>query len=128
MWSRNPSTKVTLPAGKYYIGDPCYAFGKTDLYKKVWGDQFGYENGYYTNGTSHIVVHRTAYGDGVYRGSNEMIFYVDSGTICIASIDLVVEDVVGVFTFKIPVEVYMKNGLFIFNDLEIDTGDNELED
>jgi hypothetical protein len=126
MWTRQQLTKVTLPAGKYYIGDPCYAFS-SDLYKKIWGEQFNYSNGYYTNGTSHFVVHGTAYGDGVFKASNQTVFFVDSGSICIASADIVTENE-AVYEFKVPVQVFMKNGLFQFNDLEIDTGDNELED
>jgi hypothetical protein len=29
---------IVVPAGIYYIGDPCYAIGDSPIYEKVWAD------------------------------------------------------------------------------------------
>lgn len=82
----------TYPAGKYYIGDICYALSE-DVYDKQWGDKFNYACGTHemtSQGVSDVVsVNYTTYGDGVYTDTfNNIDFEVDSGTIGIVPIAL----------------------------------------
>lgn len=78
------ATEHTFPAGKYYIGDPCYVLGD-EIYDTVVGD--GGE-GFFTNGTHTIGFFSTAYGDGCYRGTNGETYGVDAGIIGIVPAEL----------------------------------------
>jgi hypothetical protein len=66
-----------LPAGTYYIGDPCYVIRDWDEFLNVCGtDKFFTFRGY------KIFMSYTAYGDGVYVDVEEGGEYpVDSGSI-----------------------------------------------
>lgn len=74
----------TYPAGKYYIGDLCYALDN-DVMTQYWG-KHDYENGTFditsNDVTTIFSVSATAYGDGFYTDSvNGLQFGVDSGCI-----------------------------------------------
>ena len=88
------------PAGKYYIGDICYALDDM-VYKDQWGKKLGYENGTHTikhNDDQGIIsVNRTAYGDGAYT-DGEREFLVDFGTI-------------GIIPFKLCDQKKIKDGI-----------------
>jgi hypothetical protein len=79
------TTDVSLPAGRYYLSDLCYAL-PDPIYDEVWGKQFNYNSGVYrrSDGAMFIVDH-TAYGDGAYRGSDDKTYGVDAGVIAIVS-------------------------------------------
>ena len=118
----------TLPAGRYYIGDLCYAM-KDDVYNGVFGGN-GYASGFYKTKDGIFLLNRTAYGDGSYKGSNDFDYGVDAGIIGIASMSVCnpEKDVYGgtLHTFTEPVVCTFKNGgVFEFNSgdwfLEIDT-------
>ena len=36
--------KCTLPPGRYYIGDICYAL-KNEIYDNIWGDKYDFSDG-----------------------------------------------------------------------------------
>ena len=78
------------PAGKYYIGDICYALSDA-VYQDQWGKRLSYETGTHTfkhnNEQGIISVNSTAYGDGAYT-DGEREFLVDSGTIGIIPFNL----------------------------------------
>lgn len=83
---------ATYPAGKYYIGDVCYALDD-DTYRNQWGKTYNYATGTYVfsvNGKQDaLTLAHTKYGDGVYVddiSKNE--YYVDSGTIGIVPFEL----------------------------------------
>jgi hypothetical protein len=131
------NTIVTLPAGRYYIGDVCYAL-KDILYDTVFGSN-GYANGHYALNDGVFVVNSTAYGDGSYEGTNGYEYGVDAGIIGIASMGVCVPEnkVYGgtLHTFTEPVKCSFKNGMFEFSSgnwhLEIDTaheGDDDRSD
>ena len=67
--------------GRYFIGDICYAL-PDDVYDKVWGDRYNYENGSYNT----FAVHGTAYGDGNYWGTDGVSYSVDAGVLGITDI------------------------------------------
>ena len=68
---------ITLPPGRYFIGDPGYCFG-TD-----WNDVNGICDTILADGRVfkdyQFFAAHTAHGDGGYRGSNGFEFGVDTG-------------------------------------------------
>jgi hypothetical protein len=125
------STLITLPAGRYYIGDICYAM-KESVYNEVFGDKL-YANGHYTTEDGVFVVSGTAYGDGSYKGTNGFEYGVDAGIIGIASMGVcnAEAELYGgtLHTFTEPVKCNFKYGIFNFTsgdwNLEIDTAFEE---
>ena len=82
---------AVYPAGKYYIGEICYAL-PNKVYEQ-WGKTYNYDEGTYVfshKGSQHtLTVARTKYGDGFYMDEISKIdFAVDSGTIGIVPFDL----------------------------------------
>ncbi len=120
-WNFKEVYRFEAPPGTYYIGDLCY-FLHDKLYDAVYGGH-GYESGLYTqkNGDpDFFMVDNTAYGDGCYNGSDGFEYGVDAGIIGIASRNLGPKDDSEVYggqlhTFKDPVEIKFKNGVFRFN-------------
>lgn len=116
-WSHSRISKFTLPAGKYYIGDLCYALSDT-LYDTVFGPR--YESGMYTSLTnpSHVFMMGNT-DDGLYRGTDGKEYPVDAGIIGIASeatLDPKKAPYSGgsLYTFTSPVSVKLKDDKFIF--------------
>lgn len=125
--SRHNILHHILPAGRYYIGDLCYAM-KDTIYHDVFGDT-AYSDGYYIINDGCFLVAGTAYGDGAYKGSNNFEYGVDAGILGIASMGVCnpESDVSGgtLHTFTRPVECTFKDGCFAFHSgrfhLTIDT-------
>lgn len=135
---------ATYPAGKYYIGDVCYALSDR-VYQRQWGDAYRFTEGThvltYKGRQNTFTVNFTTYGDGLYMDSSKrMNFHVDSGTIGIVPMNLcslrnIKDNKIfgGCFIeSNSPVEFKSKNGIFIvsYNDNQeriiIDTnGDND---
>jgi hypothetical protein len=72
-----------LPAGKYYIGDPCYVFENQNNWQKICdmirnlhrdGDYFTYRN-------QKMFISSTSWGDGCYRDNEGHKYPVDAGLI-----------------------------------------------
>ncbi len=135
-WNFSSTSKYTAPAGSYYIGDLCYALGE-DVYDKVFGDVGGYDAGLYTNKNNRFaffLVANTAWGDGLYRGSDYKEFAVDAGIIGITPLSMATKGTEGghVYTFKEPVVCHFGNGIFRFTSgytrLVIDTEGNDEKD
>ena len=117
-YTYSKSTSEILPAGRYYIGDLCYAM-KNSIYDDVFGDT-PYSPGYYTTQDGCFLVDRTAYGDGAYTGTNGFEYGVDAGIIGIASMGVCNPDLpprLGgtLHTFTEPVNCKFKNGYFEFS-------------
>lgn len=79
--------KTTLPAGKYFIGDPCYAVFDhewdeyLDPYFK-YCDKHGYRTGCgLTHNGRQCFTSSTAFGDGVYDDQEGNSYPVDAGMI-----------------------------------------------
>jgi len=73
--------------GKYYFGDVCYVMDD-DVYHKEWGKEddpnwheVGYQDGVHETSKGTFVVAGTAYGDGVYRGTDGRDYGVDAGVL-----------------------------------------------
>ena len=77
---------VIVPAGKYILGDPCYAIPDehwTDfLHTRVTNSGVGDVAG------RCVLSFGTAYGDGTYEGSDGFEYGVDSGMIGLVPADL----------------------------------------
>lgn len=133
-------TSVTVPAGRYVVGDPCYAIaddawdawleaadyqqlnqGKTILEAKVDG---------------HLCVGvTTKYGDGEYCDQYGRSYPVDAGLIGLVPCQVATADVVEdknsvVLEFSEPVECWYddETGVIHLGDIEIDTDDAYLDD
>lgn len=76
----------TLPAGKYFVGDPCYVFGPGVDENARWGalldaaNYFDDEVVVSFNGSKLFAAH-TRYGDGEYLDQDGSKYPVDSGLI-----------------------------------------------
>ena len=80
-----PRIVKNIPAGTYYIGDPCYVFGRDSWNKLIeLTDCFEIPNVEYKD--KPVIAFETNSGDGKYNG-----FCVDSGLIGIVDISLIEE-------------------------------------
>jgi hypothetical protein len=131
----NNYMKIKVPAGVYYIGDPCYVFNDHTKWSKLIGD-----GNYYIDrmlsfiDNSPVYAHGTFYGDSVYSSNIDIFFPVDSGLI-----GLVPEKLVGDFQSELGImkefnkDFIFKydNGIFYIDDIIINTIDlyeDEYED
>lgn len=129
-----------LPAGHYWIGDPCYLFPHEGPMGEKWGElldnnvETTEEGSPWTldSGKIRIWTEGTAYGDGLYRDDFGNLFGVDSGLLGIATqetVDYLDNDKeyvkrCGLFIeFKEPFLVEIDSGRFKFGHIFIDTGD-----
>ena len=123
------SKSIVLPAGKYYIGDPCYVFTHDSwspgICDAILDDREEHK------GVKFFADH-TAYGDGTYRGSNGFEYGVDAGLIGAIPFELIT-DLSGL-EYGTVIEVNgelvceSNEGSFQIGDLVIDTADTGEED
>lgn len=136
--------KATLPAGKYYIGDPCYAVPNDGPKSVLWGDICDemFDGGGMNSGPNQSVSNipgvifwadSTAYGDGVYFADGYE-FSVDSGLLGIMPwstveffnrADFSATDSGAVIEFDEPFEIEFHGGRFEINHMVIETGYDE---
>jgi hypothetical protein len=115
----NEARRITLPAGRYLIGDLCY---QDDVWDEILGDG-ELESGTTRDGRTYAYM-STAYGDGEYDDDVGYNYYVDSGTIGIVSYpgDVKLSSPLGrTHDFPEPFEVYSDGGLLHFGHVVIDT-------
>jgi len=120
----------SFKAGKYYIGDLCYIIDS-----KKWSficTNFRKE-GPIDKEVADIAMASTTYGDGLYndnkRGTNKGIYYVDSGTIGVISMDNPLFDKKKLEKVKYGKVVDFENdfkfectdGKFVIGDIKINT-------
>ncbi len=126
---------VTLPAGKYYIGDPCYAFDES------WGnildetDFFNKEGA--TIGMFPVFAASTAHGDGAYYDQDRCEYPVDAGMIGAMPLEcllldnkLTEEKIVNekfgrIIEFEGPFSCYSEKGTIVIGHIEIETDPQE---
>ena len=100
---------MQFPAGKYWIGDPCYVAG--------------------ANGFSWV--HSTFIGDGIYTDNRGRDYLVDSGALGIFPASAVSEDDLegGNFvTQRKPFTPIYEDGKFTFGTVSIETDIYDLSD
>ena len=122
-----PRIVKNIPAGTYYVGDPCYVFGRDSRLKiSEINKCFDIPNIEYKD--KPVIAFRTKFGDGTYNG-----FSVDSGLIGIVDISLIEEDSTffnesfdrqkHIVTFDKPFDFEWNNGDFhIGQQIHIYTG------
>jgi hypothetical protein len=78
--------RFTLPAGTYFIGDPCY------LIKKQWGEvcdkMDNQRAALITINNQKLFIAETRFGDGEYIDDFGENYSVDSGTIAVTPLEL----------------------------------------
>lgn len=81
---------LKLPAGKYYIGDPCYVFADATWDRLLIEHEDDLNTGEIVTFENHqLWAHRTAHGDGTYKDQNENEFGVDGGQLGAVPIELI---------------------------------------
>ena len=129
---------MKLPKGKYYIGDPSYVF------RKSW-DEVLKKTDYFSDSETvvfgkRIVGGSTAYGDGSYKDNYGRSYAVDSGTIAILPVSLLLKDKemrpkeieadndMHIVKMEKDFDAIAEDGIFTFGDIVINTRDTEEED
>lgn len=116
--------EVIMPAGTYYIGDPCYYVPRS-----LWSTLL--ENcSYFEDAVGEINGHKvlglfTEFGDGRYKGSDGRLYDVDSGTIGLTPAALVEKKnrvKKYLITFSKDVVCTRKGGLITIGNIKIQTG------
>lgn len=132
------TAEITSKKG-FYIGDICYVLGDR-LYREVWGDKYGFNDGTFTDPDTglQVAVAGTAYGDGTYTGSDGTEYQVDAGNIGLVPLELVedktgleegkVIEAPGTATFQAEDGVFMihlPDGQMVGINTEYEEGDDE---
>ena len=122
----NVTYEVTVPAGKYWLGDPCYA-----VPSELWMDLlnsckvFELPIGKVTkDGQEYeVLAFGTAYGDGCYSDQHGNSFPVDAGLIGLTPVELAEGEPFGSTLVYFPTETICSSygGVLTFGDYEIDT-------
>ena len=132
--------EVEVPAGRYILGDPCYAVPE-DKWMELLESCNYFENpigtfSQYTRGDTHnyyIVAFSTRWGDGSYRGTDGNVYPVDAGLIGLvpweASTDVIRDDLCTVVTFDKPTKCGTDgDGKLRFGHITIDTDPTDSEE
>lgn len=124
---------MTMPAGKYYIGDLCYVMhDEWDEFCNITIKDNEVLDGEFTLADGRrFATYGTAYGDGAYPASNGSTLGVDAGLIgCIRVEDIRASDsnniALGtVVEFTAPFETSESNGVIRFGHVTVDTAASE---
>lgn len=120
---------IKIPAGTYFLGDPCYAVEDADWTPLLHSCDFfdGSAKGTLPSG-EHVVAFSTAYGDGEYHSQFGDAFPVDAGLIGLVpwtgsetQVEAV-KDLLGIkVTFETDTNAFSDDGVLVFGHIEIDT-------
>jgi len=128
---------MTMPAGKYYIGDLCYVMHPEwdevcDLFFPANHPPRGVEGEFTLKDGRRFASFATAYGDGGYRSNIGTSHSVDAGIIgCIRVEDIRddeasdMETLGAIVEFKAPFEVSSDGSSLVFGHVVIETGYDE---
>ena len=127
---------MTMPAGKYYIGDLCYVMHDAwDEFCQLTIDGYACKDGEFVLGDGRrFATFGTAYGDGVYRSNIGTSHSVDAGLIgCILVTDIRdltydydrILSLGAIVDFETPFEVSEDQGLICFGHVQIETANEE---
>jgi hypothetical protein len=125
---------MTMPAGRYYIGDLCYVMHpEWDEFCEltIKGHQC-LDGEFVLKDGRRFATFGTAYGDGTYRSNIGTEHSVDAGLIgCIRVEDIRdtqydnIEDLGAIVEFDAPFEVSEDQGLIVFGHVQIETANEE---
>lgn len=134
---------MTMPAGRYYIGDLCYIMhDEWDECCNLFfppGDNVGrgHEGEFVLRDGRRFASFNTAWGDGTYRSSINTLHSVDSGSIgCIRVEDIRddtysaerIAELGAIVDFAEPFQVSEDQGLLKFGHVLIETAPEEEEE
>jgi hypothetical protein len=127
---------VTVPAGRYWVGDPCYS-----VPNDLWMDWL--EAADYTfPGREHVLAARingqiavgvaTKYGDGSYMDEQGREYGVDAGLLGVVPVEVAennyANDTAGrIIEFDREFECYYDDGTVNLGPVRIHTGDDEAD-
>lgn len=132
-----------FPAGKYYIGDPCYAVkdgkwielvettGCFGLHNKFEIPYDNWNDGLFLYNGKKCFAEGTAYWVGSYQDNKGRIYGVDAGLIGIMPLECCdgnLMDGGNIVEFEKPFYVSANNGVFEFGNVIINTRDDEDND
>jgi hypothetical protein len=129
--------KHILKAGKYYVGDPCYAvawenWGKLLDTTGCMGidlneDATNWNDGLFEYKGAQCFCGGTKYGDGLYHDSEGREYGVDAGLIGIIPLSVCDGNSMhggNIISFEYDFEVWAENGVFNFDEILINTCDD----
>jgi len=93
--------KVTIQAGKYYLGDPCYSLNES--WKDILKQSNNFKESLIDVPEGQILAFKTAYGDGQYPSNAGRRFCVDSGLIGLVPMALAEKEKQTIFN-SMPIE------------------------
>lgn len=135
MSRRDSEVVITLPAGRYYIGDPCYVIpdSKWDDFCTVMFQTSDYHVVEFEG--KPLLAGSTAYGDGCYNDQYGNQYGVDAGTLSVVPESLwnptmsndQVAQMGTIVVFEEPFRASCCNGFFQFGHIVINT-DDDVED
>jgi len=120
---------VTVPPGKYWLGDPCYSVPE-NLWMPLLNscEIFELPIGRVTkDGQEYqVLAFGTAYGDGCYTDQSGHSFPVDAGLIGLTPVGLADGHPFGstLVEFKVETECSCRNGVLRFGTFTINTKDD----
>jgi hypothetical protein len=130
--------KYEFKKGTYFIGDSCYAISG-DIWDKfcdkLWKEQDKDNNVFEFMGHK-VFAGNTKYGDGCFNDEDfKHYFSVDAGLIGLTPIELVtkynmkeINELGLIKTFEKDFIVQYEDGYFVFDDITIDTGDEDYKE
>jgi hypothetical protein len=124
--------KITIPAGTYILGDPCYVIRDEDWMPLLEDcDYFRWPVG--KIGGHQVIALGTKYGDGCYHDQSGNPYGVDAGLIGLVPMAYGGKKSHGnrEVTFTEPAECWDEDGVLHFGDIVIDTAnftEDEAED
>jgi len=117
-----------LPAGKYYIGDPCYVIDNA-MWDQFCGGLWDTNDPIFDFDGYDVGVLQTAYGDGCYEASDGSMLGVDAGIIGAIPAVLMVQgsyDEGTEVVFDKPFSVHADaDGTLHFGNFTVKTGDED---
>lgn len=124
---------VRFPAGRYFIGDPCYMF-KYPTWDELSAKSEWFDNPLVEHNGLYMWATGTAYGDGGYFDQFENEYSVDAGLIGVIPLELFDREDVGdreewliscgrIHTFTEDFTVECNDGVFKIGIFEIDTAE-----
>ena len=128
--------EVVVPAGRYILGDPCYAVPDSEWMELLESCNY-FENpiGYIKDGVQQfpVLAFSTRWGDGCYRGTDGNSYPVDAGLIGLVPWavckDVIRDDLSQVVTFDKPTKCGTDGeGKLRFGHITIDTDPAQDED
>lgn len=125
----NVSYSVLVPAGEYWLGDPCYAV-PDELWDSLLesSDFFNLPVG--LAGKHKVLAFGTAYGDGMYRDQLGNMYPVDAGLIGLVPVELAKANPFGMKRVKFIREERCTgdDGVMQFGEYKINTRDDDVMD